>query len=38
VRDAVERITDQWHVLAEHLSAEELQRLSDRRDELPILR
>jgi serine/threonine-protein kinase HipA len=38
VRDAVERITDQWHVLAEHLSAEEFQQLSVRRDELPILR
>jgi serine/threonine-protein kinase HipA len=38
VRDAVERIADQWHVLADHLDADAFRQLSARRDELPILR
>jgi serine/threonine-protein kinase HipA len=38
VREAVERITDQWHVLAAHLDADAFRQLSVRRDELPILR
>jgi len=38
VREAVERITDHWQVLAEHLDADAFRQLSDRRDELPVLR
>lgn len=38
VREAVERITDQWQVLAEFMSADAYRQLSSRRDELSILR
>ncbi len=38
VREAVERIIDQWHVLADHLAAEVFSQLSARRDELAIVR
>lgn len=37
VRDAIVRITDQWDVLADYLDADAYRRLSDRRDELPLL-
>jgi serine/threonine-protein kinase HipA len=36
-REAVERITDHWQVLVDHLDADAFRQLTDRRDGLPIL-
>lgn len=37
VTDAVERITDHWHVLADHLDADMYRQLTARRDRLAVL-
>jgi serine/threonine-protein kinase HipA len=37
VKDAVERITDQWQVLADHLTADAYTRLTTRRDALALV-
>jgi serine/threonine-protein kinase HipA len=38
VRDAVERVVDQWDVLADHLDTDSYRRLSTRRDGLAVWR
>lgn len=38
VREAVERVSGAWAVFADHLSADSVQRLTRRRDALPLVR
>jgi hypothetical protein len=38
VADAVDRVIDRWGLLADHLPKAVVQRLTERRDALPLLR